>query len=265
MNHLSFTRNESPARAHLSHPSHGVFPQRSLYTVPEQDAESWDSHSIQYSSSTLAGPENDPERHWPNTKDLTHSHTPSQAHGLPSWLVHLMQKPEDPPSRRQAHRWTTSLHLILHLFNFAASIAIVALVGHALISHGTSRHIRQFGGADNAWPKSMSLQASIILLSAASTNVVKSAAFFAAEVRNKIRTYNKKDMFLIITAACSTTMAAIWVAASVFVEINRQRHDNFATWACARSDATLNQVVPYRAICNEEVCEIICRVAFANC
>jgi hypothetical protein len=97
----------------------------------------------------------------------------------------------------------------------------------------------------------MSFTASIILLTAASVNVVKSASSFVVEVYYRTRPYSHR--LLVVSTVSSVTMAAIWVAASVFVEVNRRNNEDFATWSCARSEAVFNQIVPYKAICDEEV------------
>jgi hypothetical protein len=146
-----------------------------------------------------------------------------------------------------------SVHLTLHLVSFAASVAIVVLLAQALMSHQNLRHVRQFSGADNAWPKPMSLSASILLLSVAVMNIVKSATFLVVEACCSTRRHN--NTFFIVMTACSALLAAAWISAIVFLETNRQDDNNFATWACARSDATINAVVPYGAICSEEVCQ----------
>jgi hypothetical protein len=176
---------------------------------------------------------------------------PSQAYGPRASFLHDVKKPENKIPWRRAHRWTIFASLALHLFNLAASTVVVALLAQALSSHHKLRHIRQFSGVDSAWPKNLSLTGSIVFLAAAATNLVKSAIFLMVEVHQRIHPHS--NMFLIVLTACSAVMVAIWVSACVFVEMNRQSNEDFATWACARSDAPFNQVVPFGAICNEEV------------
>lgn len=254
MVHLPFRRDRFEHRADLSPPSHCTFSSRTLYTVPEHETETFaGTEPVQHHySSSPSSPSSGHQNRFLNMRDSSHSLTPSQAHQPRAWFGCALQKPENQISwRRRAHPWTTSSQLALHIISFAASIATVTLLAQALISHQKLRHIRQFSGADNAWPKHMSLTAGIILLAAASANVVKSASFFVVEVYCRTRPHSNK--LLVVSTACSLSMAAFWISASVFAEINRQNDENFATWACARSDAAFNQVVPYRAICNEEV------------
>lgn len=238
-------------------PSQRTFPLRPLYTVPEHET---GSCSGQYPAqhffsplSTHSTPRVFHENQRLNPKDLPPSWTPFQNDESTGWFANMTQTAKNQCARRRAHRWIMSTQLALHLINFASSLAILALIAQALISHQKLRHIRQFSGADNAWPQKMSLAPSFLLLFAASTNVVKSAAFLAVEVLKGSKPSGNLYLFRIVSTACSVLMAAIWVPASVFVEINRQKTDSFTTWACARSDAAFNQIVPYRAICTEEV------------
>jgi hypothetical protein len=189
--------------------------------------------------------------HLLNMNNSPPTSAPSQAHGPRASFLHDMKKPENKIPRHRAYCWTIFASLALHLFNLAASIAVVALLAQALSLHHKLRHVRQFSGADSAWPKNLSLTGSIVLLSAAATNVVKSTTFLVVEVHQRIRPHS--NMFLIVLTACSAVMVAIWVSACVFAEMNRRSNEDFATWACARSDAPFNQVVPYGAICNQEV------------
>jgi hypothetical protein len=254
MDHQPSSQDGFNGRPASAAPSHCTFPSRKLYPVPESEAEIFaGSKSVHYDhSSTLPGPrDGNLDRVW-NIEDSSYSSTYPQAHRSRAWFSCPLQKPEDPINRRcRAYHWTTPARLILHVVNFAASLAMVILLAQALISHRKLRHVRQFSGADNAWPKEMSFTASIILLTAASVNVVKSASSFVVEVYYRTRPHSHR--LLVVSTVSSVTMAAIWVAASVFVEVNRRNNEDFATWSCARSEAVFNQIVPYRAICDEEV------------
>jgi len=254
MDYQPSSRDGFAERPASTHPSHCTFPSRTLYPVPEYEAKIFaGSKSVQHNhSSTLAGPrDGDLDRDW-NMRDSSHSSTQPQAHRLRAWFSSPSQKSEDPIGQRcRAFQWTTPARLVLHVVNFAASLAMVTLLAQALISHRKLRYIRQFSGADNAWPKEMSFTASIILLAAASVNVVKSASSFVVEIYYRARSHSNR--LLVVSTASSVTMATIWVAVSVFVEVNRRNDDDFATWSCARSEAVFNQIVPYRAICDEEV------------
>jgi hypothetical protein len=254
MNHHPSSRHglaEGPA---LTPPSHCTFPPRALYTVPEYEAETFaGSKPAQHGpSSILSGHrDGDRDRDW-NMRDSSHSWTYPQAQQSRAWFSCAPQKPEDATAQLcRAYQWTTPARLLFHVISFAASLATVTLLAQALISHRKLRHIRQFSGADNAWPKHMSFTASIVLLAAASVNIVKSASSFVVEVYYRTRSHSNR--LLIVSTVSSVSMAAIWVAVSVFVEANRRSNEDFATWSCARSEAVFNQIVPYRAICNEEV------------
>ncbi len=251
MDHLPFNRDGRESRAAFSPPSHCLFPQRTLYTVPEQETESCVGPQSARHSSHLSGLRGGPESQSLSMNTFLLSPTRSKAQEPAEWFPYEMQKLENHHARRRAYRWLMPVRLVLHIVNLAASIAIVTLLAQALISHQRLRFVRQFSGAGNAWPKNMSLAASLILLLAAIANVVKSVTFLIMEAH--LRTRQHSNTFLVISTACSALMAAVWVPACVYVEINRQNNDDFATWACARSDAAFNQIVPYKKICNEEV------------
>jgi hypothetical protein len=254
MDYQPSSRDGFTGRPTSTLPSHCTFPSRKLYPVPEYEAEIFaGSKSAQHDdSSTLPGPrDGDLDRDW-NMRDSSRSSTSPQAHRLRAWFSCPLEKSEDPIGQNcRAYQWTTPARLVLHVVSFAASLATVTLLAQALIAHRKLRYVRQFSGADNAWPKEMSFTASIILLAAASVNVVKSASFFVVEIYYRTRSHS--NMLLVVSTASSITMAAIWVAVSVFVEVNRRNNEDFATWSCARSEAVFNEIVPYRAICDEEV------------
>ena len=254
MDHLPFSRDTLDHRATLSSSFHCTFPQRTLYPVPEHETKNFaGTNPLQYNS--LPAPpslKNERQSRLLNVNNSSMSSNHSQLHEPREWFRRMMQKPENQNSRYPAHRWRTPVYLIFHVVSLAASTAIVALIAQALISHQKLRHVRQFSGAENAWPRKMSLTASNILLTAAGVNVVKATTCSGIEVYHRTKPYSNR--FLILSTVCSALMASIWVPASVFAETNRQSDDDFTTWACARSDAAFNQVIPYGAICHEEVC-----------
>jgi hypothetical protein len=254
MSQLFFQRSGSASRASPSLPSHYSFPQRTLYTVPEHELESCASASpARLKPASPYSPRSDHGSQSLNVRDSSHSLTSSRLSDPRPSFAEEAQKPVDQGSPRRACGWTCAPRTVLHLVNLVASITILVLVAQALRSHRKLRRIRQLNGADNPWPKNMSFTPSIVLLSVGSAGVIKSAAFLVAEVRHRTKVHN--SMFLIILTVCSAVMAAIWVSATVFVEMKRQNDDNFTTWACARSDAAVNHIIPYRMICDEEVGE----------
>ncbi len=233
---------------------HCTFPQRTLYPVPEHEMENRaGTNPLQYDFSTA--PSSLKNGHQSQFLSMSNSSTSSnhaQSHKSRAWFRLVLQKLENQDARRRAHGWRTSVYLVLHVVSLAASTAIIALIAQALISHRKTRHIRQFSGADNAWPRNMSLIASNILLTVASANVLKAATCSGIEIHHWARPY--RNRFLVLSAVCSALMATMWVPAFVIAEIYRKSDNDFAAWACARSDAAFNQVIPYKAICNEEVC-----------
>lgn len=254
MDHLPFTEHREDHRATLSSSFHCTFPQRTLYPVPEHETENFTgTNSLQCNSSTAPfSLQNGHQSRFLSMKNSSRSSNHSQPHETWAWFRRALQKPEDQHARHRAYRWKTPVYLVLHVVNLATSTAIMALIAQALISHRKVRQVRQFSGTDNAWPRNMTLTASYILLAAAGANVLKAATCSGIEVHHRARPYSNR--FLILSTVCSALMAAIWVPASMFVETQRQSDNDFATWACARSDAAFNQVIPYKTICNEEVC-----------
>jgi hypothetical protein len=252
MNQSPLSTAESTHQILSSLPSHIHFPHR-LSPVPEHEMGSYGNTSPdQQPLSSLRALTH--KGQFLQNRSFSPSRTPTSANISIAWSANEMQKPVDHNLQRRMHLWTMSVHLTLHLVSFAASVAIVVLLAQALMSHQNLRHVRQFSGADNAWPKPMSLSASILLLSVAGMNIVKSATFLV--VGACCNTRRHKNTFFIVMIACSALLAAAWIPAIVFLETNRQDDNNFATWACARSDAAINAVVPYGAICSEEVCQI---------
>jgi hypothetical protein len=232
--------------------THVVFPQRALYTVPEHEMESpAGPTAAPCSSAVVPDPGAIPMSQLVYIRESSFSSTRSQGYGPEAWYPQKMQRHENWNRHHQAGRWMTPVRIALNIGTLMASVAIVGLLAQALVLHQKLRHVRQFSGTDDAWPKHLSLSASIFLLSSASMNIVKSATFLVIEVHRKNRTHNNR--FLVICTSCSALMAAIWIAASVFAEVNKKSEGSFAVWACARSDAVFNLIVPYGQICNEEV------------
>lgn len=254
MDHLPFTRETLDHGTTLSSSFHLPFPQRTLYPVPEYETKNFaGTKPVQYNSSPAPpSVKNGRQSQLLNANNFSMSSKHSQSHVLSTWSRRIMQKPENQNSGCRAHGWRTPVYLIFHVFSLAASTAIVALIAQALISHQKLRHVRQFSGAENAWPRNMSLTASNILLTAAGVNVLKATTCSGIEFHHRTKPYSNR--FLILSTVCSALMASIWVSASALVEIKRQSDNDFVTWACARSDTAFNQVIPYGAICHEEVC-----------
>ncbi len=238
----------------MSSSFHCTFPQRHLYPVPEHETDNFSgANPLQYNASTAPSSlKNGRQSQFLSMSNFSMSSNHSELHESRAWFRRGLPRPENRNAGRRVHRWRTSVYLVLHFISLAASTAIVALIAQALISHRKVQHVRQFSGTDNAWPRNMSLTASTILLSAAVANVVKAATCSGIEAHHWARPYN--DRFLGLSAIFSALMAIMWIPASVIAEINRKRDNDFATWSCARSGAAFNQVIPYRAICNEEVC-----------
>ena len=252
MNHLPSKRDAFGYRAASSPPPYCTFPQRIIRTVPEDETESSASqYPPQNPSSTLSVAKNNHDSQPLSMEDFSTHPMHPRPHKPKAWLARQIPMPEGPNAWRRAYRWTMPAHLALHIVSFAASIAIVVLLAQALISHQNLRQIRQFSGVNNAWPKRISLTANIILLCVASTTVVKSAGCLVLELHLKTRPHS--NSFLIASTTCSAFLAIVWTAATVFAEVDRQSDENLATWACARSDAAINQIIPYKAICSEEV------------
>ncbi|KAF7510366.1 hypothetical protein GJ744_006862 [Endocarpon pusillum] len=253
MHHLPLTRETLGHGTTLSSSFHCTFPQRTLYPVPEYETEnSAGTNPLQYNSSPAPpSVKNGRQSQLRNVNNFSMSSNQSQSHVSRAWFRRMMQKPDNQNSERRAHRWRTPVYLIFHVVSLVASTAIVALIAQALISHQKLRHVRQFSGAENAWPRKMSLTASNILLTAAGVNVLKATTCSGIEVHHRTKPYSNR--FLILSTVCSALMASMWVPTSVFAEVKRQSDDDFVTWACARSDTAFNQVIPYGAICHEEV------------
>jgi hypothetical protein len=252
MKYLPFRRDLPHSDAASSLSFHASFPQQTLYTVPEHELDNSASLSTYHQpSSTLCVPKNDHQGHSLNRENHSQSWTSSRTHPSTPRFTDETQTSIKQGTQRRACGWTVPPRIALHIINLAASATIIGLLAQALLSHRKLRRIRQFNGSDSAWPKQMSLTPSIILLSVASTGVFKSAVCLMAEVccRKRLQSLS----FLGMLTASSAVMGAMWLSITVFVEMKRQNHDDFATWACARSDAAVNQIVPYKAICEEEV------------
>jgi hypothetical protein len=226
------------------------FPPRVLYAVPENESvHGEDTCGALDSQHTPLGSRNTGEGRWTSLKRLIRlSHRPKTP-SSGSWMVDDLEKPI---GRRPSGQWVNIARGVLHFINLAAGVTVITLLAHALVLHHQLRHIRQFNGADSAWPKQMSLTPTILLLSIASAGVVKACIFLVLEIFPRFS--RRGNFFLIFSTACAVELAAGWMSAIVVAELKKGKENDFTTWACARADASSNQVIPYGSICTEEVC-----------
>lgn len=253
MNYVPFRQDHHPSGAVSPLPSRFPFLQRTLFTVPENEVKSGaDLHSPRSPSSPHFMVRTCHERQQPSGGLGSSSSESPPAYELTPEFAEGSQTLEKRDSgRRRACGWIIPTCWTLHIITLAASITIVGLLAQALRSHQKLRQIRQFNGSDSAWPSDMSLTPSIVLLSVGATSVVK--CFICMMVEAQRRTRLQSPLFLLGLTASSAAMAAFWLSAAIFMETKGRNSDDFATWACARSDAAVNQIVPYRTICNEVV------------
>ena len=253
MNYPPFRQNHFQSGAVSSLPSHRPFPRRTLFTVPENETESCANLSSSRSPSPPhLVPSNGHATQSPSRElDSCSFNSPPAYAPTPQFAQESQTFEKQGARRRRACGWIIPARLVLHIITFAASITIIGLLAQALLSHRRLRQVRQFNGSDSAWPKQMSLTPSIVLLSVASTGVVKSAICVMAEAQRRSRL--QSPLFLFGLTASSAAMGALWLLTAIFVETKGRSSDDFATWACARSGAAVNQIVPYSTICNEVV------------
>ena len=253
MTHLPFRRDLFHSDAASSPYLNPVFPQRTLHTISEHELDNPTNVSTsQERSSSPCVPTDSRQAHSLNMELLSQSLTSSSAHAPTSHSTNGTETSGNQGDGcRQACGWTILARLVLHIISLAASVTVIGLLAQALLTHRKLRQIRQFNGSDSAWPRQMSLTPSILLLSVASTSVAKSVISIMADVHRRKRSQSFR--FLVALAGGSFVIGAIWVSTGFFIEEKRKNSDDFTTWSCVRSDAAVNQIVPYKAICDEQV------------